>query len=32
MRLEAYELHALPLSSSGWPQADGLEAQRSAMP
>jgi hypothetical protein len=32
MRLEAYELHALPLSSSGWPQANGLEAQRSAMP
>lgn len=32
MRLEAYELNSLPLSFGGWPQADGIEAQRSAMP
>lgn len=32
VRLEAYDLNALPLSFSGWPQADGVEAQRSATP
>ncbi|MEW6435022.1 MAG: hypothetical protein AB1730_26275 [Myxococcota bacterium] len=30
--LEAYELRSLPLSFGGWPQADGVEAQRRASP
>ncbi|MEW5743295.1 MAG: hypothetical protein AB1938_30580 [Myxococcota bacterium] len=30
--LEAYELKGLPLSYSGWPQADGVEGMRRALP
>jgi hypothetical protein len=32
VRLEAYELNALPLSTAGWPQAAGVEGQRRAAP
>jgi hypothetical protein len=30
VRLEAYKLQSLPLSFSGWPQADGIDGMRRA--